>query len=45
MDADEYKQKVLHHLLKDGKEIPRERLVTAHEQATELLQENRQILL
>jgi Rad3-related DNA helicase len=40
MSANEYKQKVLQHLLKDRKEIPRERLVDAHEEhPTELLEE------
>jgi hypothetical protein len=39
MQTDDYKQKVLKHLLKDGKEISRERLIQAKEQANELLEE------
>jgi hypothetical protein len=40
MDARIYKQKVLRHLLKDGKEIPLSRLVLdAHEQAAELFED------
>jgi hypothetical protein len=37
MPTEEYKQKVLRHLLKDGKEISRERLILAQGQAEELL--------
>jgi hypothetical protein len=36
MQTDDYKQKVLKHLLKDGKAISRERLIQAKEQADEL---------
>jgi hypothetical protein len=39
MPTEEYKQKVLRHLLKDGKEISRERLILAQEQAEELLED------
>jgi hypothetical protein len=39
MQTDDYKQKVLKHLLKDGKEISRERLIQAKEQADKLLEE------
>jgi hypothetical protein len=39
MQTEDYKQKVLKHLLKDGKEISRERLIQAKEQANELLEE------
>jgi hypothetical protein len=38
MPTEEYKQKVLRHLLKDRKEISRERLILAQEQAEELLE-------
>jgi hypothetical protein len=39
MQTDDYKQKVLEHLLKDGKEISRQRLIQAKEQADKLLEE------
>jgi hypothetical protein len=39
MQTDKYKQKALRHLLKDGKEIQRERRTQAQEQAEELLKE------
>jgi hypothetical protein len=39
MEVDEYKQKVLRHLLPDGKEIDLQRIVDTHEQATELIEE------
>jgi hypothetical protein len=39
MEVNEYKQKVIRHLLKDGKVIPRrERLTEAHEQALTLME-------
>jgi hypothetical protein len=39
MQTDDYNQKVLKHLLKDGKEISRERMIQAKEQADEILKE------
>jgi hypothetical protein len=39
MQTDDYKQKVLKHLLRDGKEISRERLIQAKEPADKLLEE------
>jgi hypothetical protein len=38
IEVNEYKQKMIRHLLKDGKVIPRERLTEAHEQAIELME-------
>jgi hypothetical protein len=39
MPTEEYKQKFLRHLLKDGQEISGERLILAQEQAEELLED------
>jgi hypothetical protein len=39
MQTEDYRQKVLKHLIKNGKEISRERLIQAKKQADKLLEE------